>query len=308
MAAYDHRYGPQQQPALMQQHLQEPNYSGDVAPSAYSLYEQDQQTAMNGHSANGQATQVQMYSGQMPQGSALYDPDEHQRHPTHDSGYGNGQTYSTNGTAMPVAPPPSKYAQPMQHPHNEPNYGPYQSTDFVQSSPKRLSSKWRKRLYWMIPLAIVGVALVILFEVYKDDFLRWARPLEDWLRERQDWSWIIPVAILFILSFPPLFGHEIVQLIVGLVYPIGAYGSVGPGGRSGHKLTLWQYTRRRSGHRYRRSYIRRSGLLPAVQVWLHQLRQEKVRQGHQVGDRCSRVAARRVQGRHDHSLLYHSAA
>lgn len=221
MAAYDYRYGPQQQPALMQQHLEEPNYSGDVGPAVDSQNEQGQHTAVNGHLTNGYAPQNQMYPVQPSQAHALYDPEEHERHPTHDSGYGNGQTYSGDGAAMPKAPPPSKYAQPMQHPHNEPNYGPYQTTDFVQSSPKRLSSKWRKRLYWMVPLAIIGVAVVILFEVYKDDFLRWARPLEDWLRERQDWSWIIPVAILFILSFPPLFGHEIVQLIVGLVYPIG---------------------------------------------------------------------------------------
>jgi hypothetical protein len=68
----------------------------------------------------------------------------------------------------------------------------------------------------MVPLGILAIVIAVLFEVYKKDFERWAKPLTDWLREREAWSWTIPVAILFILSFPPLFGHEIVQLIVGV--------------------------------------------------------------------------------------------
>lgn len=67
-----------------------------------------------------------------------------------------------------------------------------------------------------MPLAIVFLVIAILFEVYKEDFKRWAAPLTDWLREREAWSWLIPVAILVVLSIPPLFGHEIVQLVVGV--------------------------------------------------------------------------------------------
>ncbi|KUJ20791.1 uncharacterized protein LY89DRAFT_578995 [Mollisia scopiformis] len=73
----------------------------------------------------------------------------------------------------------------------------------------------------MVPLGIFVIVLCVLFEVYKSDFERWVSPLTDWLRKREKWSWTIPVAILFVLSFPPLFGHEIVQLIVGLTYPLG---------------------------------------------------------------------------------------
>ncbi|CAN8105041.1 unnamed protein product [Discula destructiva] len=84
-----------------------------------------------------------------------------------------------------------------------------------------ISKKTQKRLYWAVPLLIVLLVLAILFEVYKTDFERWATPLTDWLREREAWSWVIPFVILLVLSFPPLFGHEIVQLIVGLTYPLG---------------------------------------------------------------------------------------
>lgn len=68
----------------------------------------------------------------------------------------------------------------------------------------------------MVPLGIFVIVLCVLFEVYKSDFERWVKPLADWLRERESWSWTLPVVILVVLSFPPLFGHEIVQLVVGV--------------------------------------------------------------------------------------------
>lgn len=48
----------------------------------------------------------------------------------------------------------------------------------------------------MAILAIVILIILILFEVYKSDFERWVTPLRDWLREREAWSWVIPLAIL----------------------------------------------------------------------------------------------------------------
>jgi len=73
----------------------------------------------------------------------------------------------------------------------------------------------------MVPLGILSIVFSVLFEVYKKDFERWISPLTDWLRDRESWSWTLPTVILVILSFPPLFGHEIVQLIIGLTYPLG---------------------------------------------------------------------------------------
>ncbi len=31
-------------------------------------------------------------------------------------------------------------------------------------------------------------------------------------------GWLIPIAILILISFPPLFGHEIIALLCGVVY------------------------------------------------------------------------------------------
>jgi len=75
--------------------------------------------------------------------------------------------------------------------------------------------------YRMVPLGILTVVFSVLFEVYKKDFERWVKPLTDWLRDREAWSWTLPTLILVILSFPPLFGHEIVQLIVGVSSELG---------------------------------------------------------------------------------------
>ena len=77
----------------------------------------------------------------------------------------------------------------------------------------------------LVPLGILAIVLVALFEVYKDDFERWVQPLATWLTDRDEWSWVIPVGILFLLSFPPLFGHEIVLIIVGVSHAWAA-GSI----------------------------------------------------------------------------------
>lgn len=82
----------------------------------------------------------------------------------------------------------------------------------------------------MVPLLIVLLVLFILFEVYKSSFEQWVTPLTDWLDDREAWSWVIPVVILLILSFPPLFGHEIVLLVVGVSYSFSSSSLPGGGG------------------------------------------------------------------------------
>ncbi|KAI9047206.1 hypothetical protein LZ554_008660 [Drepanopeziza brunnea f. sp. 'monogermtubi'] len=118
--------------------------------------------------------------------------------------------------SQPVPPQPSHDAASASTSKWQPTRG------FIRAlTPKgKISKKWQKRLYWIVPLCIITIVFAVLFEVYKNDFERWMEPVSDWLKERESWSWTIPTAILVILSFPPLFGHEIVQLIVGLAYPL----------------------------------------------------------------------------------------
>lgn len=72
-----------------------------------------------------------------------------------------------------------------------------------------------------LSLIVCHPPAVILFEVYKQSFIRWLQPLTNWLDARRTWSWVLPVVVLFILSFPPLFGHELVLIITGLVFGLG---------------------------------------------------------------------------------------
>ncbi|RDW57210.1 hypothetical protein BP5796_12660 [Coleophoma crateriformis] len=165
-------------------------------------------------------------------------------HPTHYAV--DGDVYRPQAP-LSEAPPYPDYSDAAELPHPDPVYAapsqPYGSVvpvpsassevpltdrmgtaaqkDSYEQQSRRLSKKWQRRLYWMVPLGIVTIVLAVLFEVYKTDFENWVSPLADWLRARESWSWVIPVAILFILSFPPLFGHEIVQIVVGLTYPLG---------------------------------------------------------------------------------------
>ncbi|KAI0364246.1 hypothetical protein BV20DRAFT_872629 [Pilatotrama ljubarskyi] len=44
------------------------------------------------------------------------------------------------------------------------------------------------------------------------------------------YGWTIPIAVLFVISFPPLFGHEIVAILCGLVWGLGpGFGIVAAG-------------------------------------------------------------------------------
>ncbi|EIW57506.1 uncharacterized protein TRAVEDRAFT_21099 [Trametes versicolor FP-101664 SS1] len=72
-----------------------------------------------------------------------------------------------------------------------------------------------------IRLVITGaiIALVVLFVVYQQNIVNWMRPFADWMR-RTPGGWLIPIAIMIILSFPPLFGHEIIAILCGDVWGI----------------------------------------------------------------------------------------
>jgi uncharacterized membrane protein YdjX (TVP38/TMEM64 family) len=73
----------------------------------------------------------------------------------------------------------------------------------------------------MIPLSLLALGVIIAYLVYHKDFERWVQPLADWLQARKAWSWVIPVAILVVLCIPPLFGHEVVFIVVGLTFSLG---------------------------------------------------------------------------------------
>lgn len=66
-------------------------------------------------------------------------------------------------------------------------------------------------------LLILICVVVALMTIYHKQIVDWLTPFSKKVRELS-WGWVIPVIILFVISFPPLFGHEIVGVLCGVVY------------------------------------------------------------------------------------------
>ncbi|KAJ3969960.1 hypothetical protein EV361DRAFT_997029 [Lentinula raphanica] len=85
---------------------------------------------------------------------------------------------------------------------------------------KRVKSKdfWMSKegVKYGITVAVV-ITLVVLFAVYHKDIVIFLTPATQWCHEL---GWLIPVGILIVLSFPPLFGHEIIGMLCGIGWGI----------------------------------------------------------------------------------------
>ena len=71
--------------------------------------------------------------------------------------------------------------------------------------------------YYLIGILII--ALIACVTIFHHQIVSFLRPESEKIRHLS-WGWVIPVAILFVLSFPPLFGAEIVAVLCGIVYGV----------------------------------------------------------------------------------------
>lgn len=114
-------------------------------------------------------------------------------------------------------PPPARQRTPSPTPSemaeiNAPLY------DYSHLKRKEWWLQWR-----LVPWYILGLLLVVgatLITVYHKQIVKWLRPAADWMHDLK-FGYLIPVAIFFVISFPPLFGHEIVAVICGMVWGLG---------------------------------------------------------------------------------------
>ena len=53
--------------------------------------------------------------------------------------------------------------------------------------------------------------------IYHKQIVNWLTPISKEIRSVPA-GWLIPIAILFVISFPPLFGHEIIAVLCGVIY------------------------------------------------------------------------------------------
>ncbi|KAM5544056.1 hypothetical protein V8D89_002242 [Ganoderma adspersum] len=89
--------------------------------------------------------------------------------------------------------------------------------------------KKNPRQIWTVAMAVVLVVLLVLFLAFKRRIEDWLRPFADWMHDTPA-GWLIPIALMFVLSFPPLFGHEIVAVLCGDVWGVwNGFGIVAAG-------------------------------------------------------------------------------
>lgn len=89
-------------------------------------------------------------------------------------------------------------------------------------------------------MIIIGIVLVLVIVVLAlhSKIIDWITPASNHLRDMKG-GWAIPIGILIILSFPPLFGHEIIQIMCGVVWGVWKGFLIAAAGTLLGEIALW---------------------------------------------------------------------
>ncbi|KAF2004778.1 hypothetical protein P154DRAFT_412660, partial [Amniculicola lignicola CBS 123094] len=113
-----------------------------------------------------------------------------------------------------------------------------------------------KYIPWHILFIAIGVATVII-TIKHDQVVAALRPWSMKVRDLPA-GWLIPIAILIVISFPPLFGHEIVALLCGVVYGLWIGFAIVAAGTFIGEIGTWfafKYALRRKGANLERTNL-----------------------------------------------------
>lgn len=121
---------------------------------------------------------------------------------------------------------------------------------------------WKKLLLSpkYIPWHILGIAIAVitvLITIHHDQVVDKLRPFGEKVRDIPA-GWLIPIAILIVISFPPLFGHEIIALLCGVIYGLWiGFGIVAAGTFFGEVGTwfAFKYALRRRAQKLERTNL-----------------------------------------------------
>ncbi|KIK64267.1 hypothetical protein GYMLUDRAFT_40552 [Collybiopsis luxurians FD-317 M1] len=78
----------------------------------------------------------------------------------------------------------------------------------------------RREWLWYYVIGVIIVVLSTLMTIFHDQIVNWLHPVTSRIHDLK-LGWLIPIGILFVISFPPLFGHEIIAVLCGLVWGLG---------------------------------------------------------------------------------------
>ncbi|KAK3900989.1 snare associated Golgi protein-domain-containing protein [Staphylotrichum tortipilum] len=128
-------------------------------------------------------------------------------------------------------------------------------TDYQPVNWKRLFLAPKYLACWII--TIIAVVLTVIMTIKHNQVVAALRPWSEKVRDLPA-GWLIPIAILIIISFPPLFGHEIIALLCGVVYGLWiGFGIVAAGTFLG-ELGTWfafKYLFRRKAEKLERTNL-----------------------------------------------------
>ncbi|KAK7460533.1 hypothetical protein VKT23_009254 [Stygiomarasmius scandens] len=75
----------------------------------------------------------------------------------------------------------------------------------------------RREWLWYYVALVIILVITALVTLYHEQIVHWLTPVTQELQKLK-FGWLVPIGILFVISFPPLFGHEIVAILCGLVW------------------------------------------------------------------------------------------
>ncbi|KAJ7484099.1 hypothetical protein B0H11DRAFT_2020155 [Mycena galericulata] len=141
-------------------------------------------------------------------------------------------------------------------------------TDILNGTRRKIA--WRdlftKDLIKIYLILIVIIVVVALVEAYHDQIINALKPVTNWLHGTRA-GWLIPIVVLIALSFPPLFGHEIVYILTGLIWGLGeGFGIVAAGTIMGETCTylVFKYCCRARGEKMELTNMRYGSLAHVV--------------------------------------------
>ncbi|KAH3911829.1 hypothetical protein HBH56_129110 [Parastagonospora nodorum] len=113
-----------------------------------------------------------------------------------------------------------------------------------------------KYIPWHI-LSILILVATVMITIKHDEVVAKLRPFSEKVRDLPA-GWLIPIAILFVISFPPLFGHEIIALLCGVVYGLWIGFAIVAAGTFIGEIGTWfafKYLFRRKAHELERKNL-----------------------------------------------------
>ncbi|KAK0447377.1 uncharacterized protein EV420DRAFT_1568429 [Desarmillaria tabescens] len=132
-----------------------------------------------------------------------------------------------------------------------------QAGNFNREAMKNWRFWIRREWLWHYVIFSIILVLSILLAVFDQQIIDWLTPFTRWLHDLK-FGWLVPIAILFVISFPPLFGQEIVGILCGLVWGLGiGIGIVAAGTLLGEVANFYafKYCCRARGEKLERTNI-----------------------------------------------------